>query len=161
MSVRANTLQGVRYALYSLRQTMLAMPRDARKTQWYCMPALEIRDAPALKFRAMHIPWNMKSSAVEIEKRVRLSAHLKYNYAIIESWGTFRSERHPWWGWKEGTMTPEATRRIVRVGKEIGITLIPQIPAFGHASTCSPARGTTGAVRLRRVWPRVSSESWA
>lgn len=141
VSVRANTLQGVRYALYTLRQTMLPMPRNVRKTEWYAMPELEVKDAPALKFRAIHIPWNMDTSAVEIEKRVRLSAHLKYNYAIIEPWGTFRSQRHPWWGWKEGTMTPEATRRIVEIGKELGITLIPQIPAFGHASMGITAPG--------------------
>jgi hypothetical protein len=134
ISVRANTLQGVRYALYTMRQTMLAMPRDTRMTEWYAMPALKVADAPAMKFRGMHIPWHLKSTPVEIEKRVRLCAYLKYNYAVIEPWGTFRSKRHPWWGWKEGTMTPETIRRIVKTGKDLGITLVPQIPAFGHAS---------------------------
>ncbi len=134
IAVRANTLQGVRYALYTLRQTMLAMPRNARKTEWYAMPAMKVADAPKLKFRGIHIPWNLKTTPVEIEKRVRLSAYLKYNYAVIEPWGVFRSERHPWWGWKEGSMTPAAVRRVVKVGKELGITLVPQIPAFGHAS---------------------------
>ena len=142
VSVRANTLQGVRYALYTLRQTMLAMPRDGRAVEWYAMPALDIHDAPALRFRGIHIPWNMKSTAAEIEKRVRLAAYLKFNYAVIEPWGTFRSERHPWWGWKEGTMTPSAVRHVVKVGKDLGITLVPQIPAFGHASMdiTSPGR---------------------
>ena len=142
VSVRANTLQGVRYALYSMRQTMLAAPRNVRKTQWYVMPAFKISDAPALRFRGVHIPWNMKATPTEVEKRVRLAAHLKYNYAVIEPWGTFRSKRHPWWGWKEGTMTHDAVKRIVAVGKELGITLIPQIPAFGHASMgiTSPGR---------------------
>ena len=142
IKVRANTLQGVRYALYTMRQTMLAMPRDVRRTEYYAMPALKVADAPALRFRGVHIPWNMRSTEVEIEKRVRLSAYLKYNYAVIEPWGTFRSERHPWWGWKEGTMTPSAVRRIVKIGKELGITLVPQIPAFGHASMgiTSPGR---------------------
>ena len=134
IAIRANTLQGVRYALYTLRQTMLAMPRDGRKTEWYAMPALKVADAPALKFRGIHIPWHVKSSPVEMEKRVRLSAYLKYNYAVVEPWGSFRSDRHPWWGWKEGTMTTSAIRRLVKIGKELGIVLVPQIPAFGHAS---------------------------
>jgi hypothetical protein len=140
--IRANTIQGVRYALYTLRQTMLPMPRNERKVKWYSMPALSVCDAPALKFRGIHIPWNMKTTPVEVEKQIRLAAHLKYNYAVIEPWGTFRSERHPWWGWKEGTMTPDAIRNIVKIGKELGITLIPQIPAFGHASMgiTSPGR---------------------
>ena len=144
VKVRANTLQGVRYALYTLRQTILAMPRDVRKVEWYAMPALKVADAPAMKFRGIHIPWNLTSTATEkaVEKRLRLAAYLKYNYAVIEPWGTFRSERHPWWGWKEGTMTPAATRRLVKLGKELGITLIPQIPTFGHASMgiTSPGR---------------------
>ena len=144
VKVRANTLHGVRYALYTLRQTMLAMPRDVRKVEWYAMPALKVADAPAMKFRGIHIPWNLTSTATEkaVEKRLRLAAYLKYNYAVIEPWGTFRSARHPWWGWKEGTMTPAATRRLVKLGKELGVTLIPQMPAFGHASMgiTSPGR---------------------
>ncbi|MBQ3288057.1 MAG: family 20 glycosylhydrolase [Kiritimatiellae bacterium] len=143
VSVRANTLQGVRYALYTLRQTILAMPRDVRKVEWYAMPALKVKDAPAMKFRGIHLGWYVnRTTPAEIEKRLRLAAYLKYNYAVIEPWGTFRSERHPWWGWKEGTMTPDVTRRLVKLGKELGITLIPQIPAFGHASMgiTSPGR---------------------
>ena len=31
-------------------------------------------------------------------------------------------------------MTPSAIRRLVKIGKELGIVLVPQIPAFGHAS---------------------------
>ena len=42
ITLRANTLQGVRYALYTLRQTMLPMPRDVRKTEWYAMPAMKV-----------------------------------------------------------------------------------------------------------------------
>ena len=39
-------------------------------------------------------------------------------------------------------MTPSAVQRIVKIGKEQGITLVPQIPAFGHASMgiTSPGR---------------------
>ena len=140
--IRANAIQGVRYALYTLRQTMIPMPRDGRTTAWYAMPALKVCDSPALKFRGIHIPWTIKTTVADVEKWVRLSAYLKFNYAVIEPWGTFRSERHPWWGWKEGTMTPSAVRRIVRIGKTLGITLVPQIPAFGHASMgiTSPGR---------------------
>jgi len=133
VSVRADTLQGVRYALYTMRQATMAA-RGGLTVDHYILPGLTVRDAPKLKFRGIHIPWSLGRSATEIEKRVRLAAYLKYNYAILEPWGTFRSERYPWWGWKEGQMTPEAVRRIVKVGKELGITLCPQIPAFGHAS---------------------------
>ena len=131
--IRADTLQGVRYAMYTMRQATMAA-RGGMTVTHYIMPGLKIKDSPKLKFRGVHIPWGLNHSATEIEKRVRLAAYLKFNYAVIEPWGTFRSERYPWWGWKEGRMTPEAVRKIVKVGKELGITLCPQIPAFGHAS---------------------------
>ena len=133
VTVRADTLQGVRYALYTLRQTTMAA-RGGMTTDHYILPGLRVKDAPKLKFRGIHIPWGLNQGLTEIEKRVRLAAYLKYNYAVIEPWGTFRSERYPWWGWKEGRMTPDAVRRLVKVAKEVGITLCPQIPAFGHAS---------------------------
>lgn len=132
--IRANTLQGVRYALYTLRQTTMAEPRTGRTVGWYVMPAMKVVDAPALAFRGIHIPWNLRSTAHEIEKRVRVAAYLKYNYAVIEPWGAYHSKVLPWWGWKEGTMTQSAVKHIVEVAKDVGITLIPQIPAFGHAS---------------------------
>lgn len=134
IEIRANALAGVRYALYSLRQTTLAMPRTGRTVEYYVMPAMVVKDAPALAFRGIHIPWSLDDSPTEIEKRIRLAAYLKYNYAVVEPWGAFRSARHPWWGWKEGTMTPAAVKHLVKVGKDVGITLCPQIPAFGHAS---------------------------
>ena len=147
VTVRANTLQGVRYALYTLRQTILAMPRNVRKVEWYAMPTLKVADAPAMAFRGIHLGWYVnRTTPVEIEKKLRLAAALKYNYAVIEPWGTFRSERHPWWGWKEGNMTPAVTRRLVRLGKELGITLIPQIPAFGHASMSITSPGRHGVL---------------
>jgi len=141
VSIRAETLQGVRYALYTMRHATMAA-RGGMAVDHYIMPALRISDSPKLAFRGIHIPWGIGQSVTEIEKRVRLAAVLKYNYAVIEPWGTFRSERYPWWGWKEGSMTPDAVRRIVKVGKELGITLCPQIPAFGHASMgiTSPGR---------------------
>lgn len=141
ISVRADTLQGVRYALYTLRQLTIAA-RGGLTVDHYILPAVRVKDKPAFALRVIHIPWGLDRTPQEIEKRVRVAAYLKYNYAVIEPWGTFRSERHPWWGWKEGTMTPDAVRRIVAVGKELGITLCPQIPAFGHASMdiTSPGR---------------------
>ena len=131
--LRADTLQGIRYAMYTLRHATMAA-RGGLTVDHYILPGLKVKDAPKLAFRGIHIPWGLNQDATEIEKRVRLAAALKYNYAIIEPWGTFRSARHPWWGWKEGRMTPEAVRHLVRVGRELGITLCPQIPAFGHAS---------------------------
>ena len=68
-------------------------------------------------------------------RAIRLAALMKFNYAIIEPWGMYKSEKHPWWGWPHANMTKEEVRRLVAIGKDIGITLIPQINCYGHASS--------------------------
>ena len=69
---------------------------------------------------------------------IRLAALFKFNTVVIEPWGMFKSERHPWWGWPEAKMTKDEVRRLVAVGRDLGVTLVPQIAAFGHASAASP-----------------------
>ena len=142
IQVRANTLQGVRYALYTLRQTVYAEPRTGRRVGWHVMPAMKVKDSPKLAFRGIHIPWTLNQTPQEIEKRLRVAAFLKYNVAVIEPWGTYRSAVHPWWGWEEGTMTPQDVRHLAEVGKDLGIMIVPQFPAFGHAtmSICSTGK---------------------
>ena len=133
VKVRAQTLQGVRYALYTLRQA--AMPaRGTLTVRSYVMPGLKVADAPKLDFRGVHICWSIESEETEIEKLVRLAAYYKFNYAVLEPWGAYRSVKYPWWGFKEGRMTPQAVRRIVALGRDLGLTLIPQINIFGHGS---------------------------
>ena len=66
----------------------------------------------------------------QIERAIRLAALLKFNYAILEPWGMYKSEKHPWWSWPKPTMTKGEIRRLVKIGKDLGITLIPQIAAY-------------------------------
>ena len=75
-----------------------------------------------------------------MERSIRLAALLKFNYAIIEPWGMYESKKHPWWHWPNPTMTQAEVRRLVAIGKDLGITLIPQINCYGHASS---SRGCT------------------
>ena len=72
------------------------------------------------------------------QRAIRLAALLKMNYAVIEPWGMFESEHHPWWHWPNPTLTKAEIAQLVAIGRDLGITLIPQINVFGHASA---ARG--------------------
>ena len=130
--ISARTLAGVRWAAYSIRQLVIAK-RGTFKTEGYLLPTLSISDAPHLAFRAVHLCWFPEVRKEQIERAIRLAALMKFNYAILEPWGMYRSERHPWWGWPEGKMTKAEVRRLVAIGKDLGITLIPQIAAYGHA----------------------------
>ncbi len=132
VAVAARTLAGVRWAAYSLRQLAFAK-RGTMKTSGYLLPACAISDAPHLKFRGLHLCWFPEVRKEQIERAIRLAALFKFNTVVIEPWGMFRSERHPWWGWPEAKMTKDEVRRLVAVGRDLGVTLVPQIAAFGHA----------------------------
>lgn len=104
VKVCAGDLAGVRHALYSLRQITIPA-RGTRTVQGWIVPETSVEDRPALGFRGLHLCWFAETEAVDIERKIRLAAYYKFNYVVIESWGTFRSEKNPWLGWPDGKMT--------------------------------------------------------
>ncbi|MBR5811843.1 MAG: family 20 glycosylhydrolase [Alistipes sp.] len=140
VEVKAKTLQAVRYALYSLRQ--IAIPqRGTLQVEGWIVPNGAIKDNPQMSFRGIHICWFRETEPWEVERQIRLAAYYKMNYAVIESWGTFKSDVAPWFGWPDGTMTKKQIKRLRAIADDLGVTLIPQINVFGHASQ---ARGLAG-----------------
>ena len=132
--IAARSLAGVRWAAYSIRQLAIAR-RGTFKTEGRLLPTFSISDAPHLAFRAIHLCWFPEVRPAQMERAIRLAALLKFNYAIIEPWGMYASEKHPWWHWPNPTMTKETVRRLAAIGRDLGITLVPQINAFGHATS--------------------------
>ena len=129
----ARTLAGVRWAAYSLRLVAM-VKRGTIKTAGYILPTLSISDAPHLGFRCVHLCWFPEVTNTQIERAIRLAGLLKFNYAILEPWGMYKSVRHPWWSWPEAKMTKEEIHRLVAVARDVGVTLLPQIPSLGHAA---------------------------
>ena len=132
VKVAARTLAGVRWAAYSLRQLAIAK-RGTLKTAGHLLPTLTISDAPHLAFRGIHLCWFPEVRKEQIERAIRLAALMKFNHVVLEPWGMFKSERHPWWSWPDAKMTKSEVRRLVALGKDLGVTLVPQIAAYGHA----------------------------
>ena len=133
ITLSATDVRGIRYALSTLRQ--LAEPnRDAVKLTSYRIPETEIDDTPAMAFRGLHLCWFPETRYARLEQAVRLAAYYKFNHVVIEFWGTFPSRKHPKLCWQEFAAKPEELKRLVAVGKEVGVTLIPQFNLFGHAS---------------------------
>lgn len=131
--ITASTLQGVRYALYSLRQ--IAIPaRGTKSIEGWIIPRAKITDFSVSAFRGIHICWFHETNPKQIERLIRLAAYYKLNYAVIEPWGTFRSKVAPWYGWSDGSMTKKELTRIKKIADDLGITLIPQLNVFGHAT---------------------------
>lgn len=139
VKISANSLKGVRWAAYSLR-LMATAKRGTFKTVGYQVPTMEISDKPLLEFRGVHLCIIDTIRITQIERAIRLAAMMKFNYVVLEPWGMYKSSRNPWWSWHNATLDKETIRRLVAIGKDLGVTLIPQINMFGHA-TC--ARGVS------------------
>lgn len=131
--VESASINGVRYALYTLRQLAIAK-RGTLKLEGWILPEGHIEDKPLMDFRGVHICWFHETEAWEVERLIRLAAYYKMNYAVIESWGTYRSKLFPWFGWPDGSMTPKEVKRLKKIADDLGIILIPQINVFGHAA---------------------------
>ncbi len=140
VKIKARTIQALRYALYSVRQIAIA-DRGTLSVEGWIVPKSKIKDKPKIDFRGIHICWFHETEPWEVERLVRLAAYYKMNYAVIESWGTFRSDVAPWFGWKDGTMTKSAIKRLKVIADDLGITLIPQINVFGHATQARSLAG--------------------
>ena len=133
VKIKARTLAGVRWASYTLRQLAIAK-RGTFKVEGRILPKLTIADKPHLSFRAVHLCWFPETRAEQIERAIRLAALFKFNYAIIEPWGTYKSGKNPWFSWPNAPLDRSEVKRLVAIGRDLGITLIPQFNCYGHAS---------------------------
>ena len=133
LRIKAKGITGVRNAFKTLRQ-LAEVRRGTEKVSGHFLVPCTVRDEPALAFRGMHICIFPETQLWDIEKQVRLAAYHKFNYAIIETWGVFPFESHPEFGWQDRKISRGELKRLISLGKELGITLIPQFNLLGHAT---------------------------
>lgn len=133
LTLSASDFTGIRHAFNTLRQ-LAEMHSSKGESTSYSIPETEIDDAPAMAFRGLHLCWFPETEAIQIEQYLRWAAYYKFNNIIIEFWATFPFASHPEFSWQEYSATPDDIRRLVSLGKELGVTLIPQLNIFGHAS---------------------------
>jgi hypothetical protein len=144
---------GVLNALKTIRQ-LAESKRGVLKSTTFIVPIVKISDSPDLAFRGIHLCWFPETKTWEIEKQVRMAAYYKFNYAVIESWGILKYSSHPEFCWEEYAIEPEEFKRLVKLAKTLGLTLIPQVNIFGHA-TC--ARCGTGKHVMLDFHPEYAS----
>jgi hypothetical protein len=132
LAVAASDEDGLLNALKTLRQ--LAEPeRGVEKMSYYFLPEMAVEDAPSMAFRGMHVCWFPENDEAFIEKCIRMAAYYKFNYLVLEPWAVFEYTSHPEFSWAEKKVTAKAIHRLVRLAREQGLTLIPQLNLFGHA----------------------------
>ena len=151
--ISAADTAGILNAMKTLRQ-LAETERGTLTASHSILPSVKIKDAPVLKFRGMHFCWFPETPSWEIEKQIRMAAYYKFNYAVIESWGVLKFNSRPEFCWDEFAVKPQEMKRLVKLGKELGITLIPQVNIFGHASA---SRCGTGKHALLDFHPEFAS----
>ena len=140
ITVKGKNLTSLKNAFKTLRQ-LAEVARGTFRVTDYIVSCCEIEDAPVMSFRGIHFCIFPETTREDLEKRIRLAAAHKFNYAVIEPWGIFPYETHPFLSWKGMTWKKEEIKRLVHLGKELGITLCPQLNILGHAAC---ARGGQG-----------------
>ena len=160
VTLSASNVQGIRYALATLRQ--LAEPnRGTPKTVDYRIPETEIDDAPAMPFRSALVVWYNETSATRIEQVLRLAAYYKFNHLLLEFRGNYPYKKHPELRWAEFKIEPDNVKRLVALGKELGITLVPLFPLFGHAAGAKEATGKHAVLDLHpEYWSLFEPDGW-
>ncbi len=131
ISVKGMT--GLLNAFKTLRQ-LAEVERGTERVSGYFLVPCEIVDEPAMPFRGVHLCIFPETELWDIEKQLRIAAYHKFNYAVIETWGVFPFESHPEFCFRDRRIGKEEFRRLIELGKELGITLFPQLNILGHAS---------------------------
>ena len=133
LEIAASDEGGLLNALKTLRQ--LAEPeRGVEKLSYYFLPEMRVEDAPSMAFRGMHLCWFPENDEGFIEKCIRMAAYYKFNCVVLEPWAVFDYQSHPEFSWAEKRVTAKTIHRLVGLAREQGLTLIPQLNLFGHAS---------------------------
>ena len=133
ISLKAKTLKGVKYAMHTLRQ-VAERESVGVKLRNYWLPALKVKDRPDLGFRGVHFCFMPEMTPTLVEHQIRAAAYLKFNFAVIENWGVFKGERNPDFCVPNAPLTVAEAKRLTAIADDLGLTLIPQINIFGHAS---------------------------
>lgn len=150
--IQSSCINGIHNAMKTLRQ-LAESERCVLKATCHNLPSVRIEDQPAMTFRGIHFCWFPETTLWEMEKNIRMAAYYKFNYAVIESWGMIRLDSHPEYCWEEFAVEKREVKRLVNLAADLGLTLIPQVNLFGHASS---SRCGTGKHMLLDRFPEYA-----
>ncbi len=137
ISITGKDLKSIKQALKTLRQ----MAEVARGGSGQVIAFCEIKDAPSLKFRALHLCVFPEISIDFLEKQLRLASFYKFNYVVIEFWGVFPFKSHSQFAFDDKKLDRSKLKKLIELCYEMDLTPIPQFSIFGHASQARVASG--------------------
>ncbi|MBO5254498.1 MAG: family 20 glycosylhydrolase [Opitutales bacterium] len=129
INILAKDFVGARQSLKTLRQ-MSEVERDGKGRVFaHC----NIVDYATLSFRGIHLCMLPETSIESLEKYIRLASYYKFNYVVIEPWGTFPFKSHPF-AFQDKQKDRAKLKRLIDLCWDLGITPIPQFSVLGHAT---------------------------
>ena len=141
--------QALMNGIMSLMQLICPDILDEGRESLY-INAVDIHDAPAMPFRAIHLCLFGGTKLWNIEKAIHLAGFMKYTHVILEFWGTFPYTCVP--SWKDRTYNREDLRYLVSLVRSYGMEVIPMINHLGHAPQ---SRGRNGRHVILDTNPRL------
>lgn len=160
VGITARGMDGLMNAFKTLRQLAEVQP-GTMTVQGYCLVPCKITDRPAVEFRGIHLCIFPETPLWEIERNIRIAAYHKYNYAVVEPWGVFPFKSHPQFCWQDRKINRAEFKRIIQLGKELGITLVPQFNILGHAAAAREGTGKHAVLNASREFqPLFEPQGW-
>ena len=99
-----------------------------------------LRESAKIKTRMVHFCVFPETELWELTRFVRLAAALKYTHLVIEFWGMLRYDCLKELGWKNA-YSKEELRPILAEARALGLSLIPMLNHWGHATASRVMHG--------------------
>lgn len=160
--IAASDIAGFRDSFKTLRQLTETFSDAATTAESkFFIPEVEINDAPKMSFRGLHLCWFPETRLDQIERSIRIAAYYKFNYVVLEFWGVFPFEANEALYWPEIHTSKEDVRKLVELGKSLGVELIPQLNLFGHAPNARAASAKHTALDFHpELEPLFEPDGW-
>ena len=159
IAASATDAASMRQAWFTLLQLFDADDRDDGGLA-FTLPHVEIHDWPALKFRGLHLCVFPETTALMLEKAIRLAAFYKFTHVVIEFWGMLRFESLKELAWPEAWSKAEAGR-LVDIARGMGLEVIPMFNCWGHATACRVKHGRHVVLDQNpRLAPLFEPDGW-
>lgn len=100
----------------------------------------ELRESAKIRTRMVHFCVFPETELWELARFVRLAAALKYTHLIIEFWGMLRYDCLKELAWPQA-FSKDELRPILAEARELGLSLIPMLNHWGHATASRVIHG--------------------
>lgn len=132
----AGLLDGVKTLVQLICPDCLEKGKEA-----FYISAVDVHDAPAVSFRAVHLCIFPGSTMTSLEQAIHEAGFFKMTHVILEFWGVYPYRCLPELHWDERHFTRVEIKRLITLARSYGMEVIPMVNHFGHATQSRSCNG--------------------